>query len=156
MAVGAALLVGCSAQEPSAPATSEEASAGLAEVLSGGLDERSQVPAPLQETTWRVVSVVRGAESEDVEALQSRLGFGVDSVSGKTCNSYGAKVDKAIADRITTDGFVSTQMGCGGPAGEMDRLVQALLGSGVTWQRHDAALTLAGGDVTLVLTLQPV
>ncbi len=74
MAVGASLLVGCSAQEePGAPATSEEASAGLAEVLSGGLDERSQVPAPLQETTWRVVSVVRGAESEDVESCNPVL-----------------------------------------------------------------------------------
>lgn len=153
---GAVCLVACSDGAPSAPsAGSEEADAGLTEVLTGGLDERAQVPAPLQDTDWRVVTVVRGAQTKNVEALQSSLRFGVDSVSGKTCYGYGARVSKVIGDRITTDGVDATQMGCVGPTGEMDGVVQSLLLSGFTWQRQDAALTLAGGGITLLLALHP-
>lgn len=107
--VAAVFLVACSADEPSAPAAgSQGTDAGLTEVLTGGLDERAQVPAPLQDTAWRVVTVVRGAQTKNVEALQSSLRFGLDNVSGKTCNGYGARVSKVIGDRITTDGVDAT------------------------------------------------
>lgn len=155
LAVSVFALVGCSAEGPEAPPTPADTGADLAAILSGGLDERSGVPAPLRGTAWLLVSVERGAEAEDVEALASSLDFGVDGVSGKTCNSYGADVRTATSDRITTDGFFSTLMACGGPAAEIDRLVQALPQSGATWQRQDATLTLARGDVTLAFALRP-
>lgn len=155
LAVGASVLVACSVEGPDAPTAFEDTTTGLAAILSGGLDERSQVPAPLRGTTWRLVSIGRGAESEGLGALDSALTFGIDDVSGKTCNSYGAQVAVATPDRITAGGFISTQMRCEGTAGDMDRLVQEVLHGGAKWQRQDATLTLARGDVTLAFALQP-
>lgn len=154
LAVVTFVLVGCSFEGREPLSTSDDTSAGLSPVLSGGLDEGSQVPEPLRDTAWTLVSVETRGATQDVERLGSRLVFAVDSVSGKTCNSYEADVDTATAEHLTTGGFVSTRMGCGERAGEMDRLVQELLQSGATWQRQDGILTLARGDLTLTFALQ--
>lgn len=84
----------------------------------------------------------------------ARLTFHLDGVSGKTCNSYSASVDSATPDRIITERFFSTQMGCGGPAGRTDGPVQNVLAEGAMWQRQDARLTLARGDVRLLFALR--
>lgn len=153
LAVAAALLAGCSGGE-SPSAASPQRSAGLAKVLSGGMDEASQVPAPLRGTSWRLVSVKRRLEVEKVGALGSSLSFKLDGVGGQTCNSYGAAVETATSSSIRTEGFFSTQMRCDGPAGELDRLVQDLLHAGASWHRQSASMTLTRGDVTLFFELQ--
>lgn len=147
-------LVGCSTEGRDPLTTSEDTSPSLASILSGGMDERSQVPAPLRDTAWLLVSVEGRDAAQDVEGLASRLVFAADRVSGKTCNSYTADVDAATPERITTGGFVSTRIGCGGPAAQIDRLVQELLQSGAGWHRQEGVLTLSRGAVTLTFALQ--
>ena len=119
-----------------------------------GQGEGLTFPSDLQGVTWLLVTVKRASGEENVDDLASSLVFGATEVSGKTCNSYGAQVDTATPDRITTDGFIATQMRCDGPAGDLDSLVQEVLSGGATWQRQDETLTLARGDVTLMFSSQ--
>jgi len=120
-----------------------------------GQGEGLTFPSALQGVTWQLVTVERAPGEENVQDLASSLAFGSTVVSGKACNYFGAKVADATSDRIATDGFDSTAMGCEGPAGDLDRLVQEVLASGATWQRQDETLTLARGDVTLTFAPQP-
>lgn len=114
-----------------------------------GPSEGSTFPLALQGVEWQLVTVERQSREEDVQDLASSLVFDAAVVSGRTCNSFGAEVAVATPDRITTGSFDSTRMGCGGPAGEVDRLIQELLHDGATWKRDQARLTLTHEDVQL-------
>jgi len=111
-------------------------------------------PSALQGVTWELVTVERASGEENLPNRVSSLVFAPTEVSGKTCNSYGARVKVATPALITSDRFLSTQMRCDGPAGDVDRMVQDVLAGGATWQRQDATLTLSGGGVTLTFTRQ--
>lgn len=139
-------LTGCSGVSSSA-VCEPESSDPCNDQGQGSLD--LTFPSALQGVDWQLVAIERGSGEQDVSGLASTLLFKSAVVTGKTCNSFGAEVAAAGPDVISAGSFDSTQMGCSGPPGEMDRLVQQVLGDGVTWKRDQARLTLTREDVTL-------
>lgn len=107
--------------------------------------------APLIATTWIVNTLVTGdtAASLPADAAgRARFTIAADGTASGSlgCNRFNAKatVDGA---RLTFGPLATTRMACQGAAGEVERALTELLGSGpLTWKVQGAALTLTGPD----------
>lgn len=122
-------------------------------MLSGGADEGRPLPAELQGVDWQLVEVTESGTTRDVAEVDGTLHFEGSTVSGRACNSYGARTAKVTADEIRTAGFDSTQMACEDVRGELDELTQRVLRAGAAWSLDDDVLVLRSGD--LALTYRP-
>ncbi|MFJ4775043.1 META domain-containing protein [Streptomyces sp. NPDC088762] len=107
--------------------------------------------APLIVTQWTVDSLISGATVASVPAEaagKARFTVGADgSASGVLgCNRFSAKAT-VEGSTLTFGPVTSTRMACEGPAGEVERALTELFGSGpLTWKIQDRALTLTAPD----------
>ncbi|MEU6865223.1 META domain-containing protein [Streptomyces sp. NPDC046876] len=118
------------------------------------LDLVAQPPthdAPLTATTWTVNGLVSGDTVASVPAgTEGRAVFtlGSDSTASGTlgCNRFSAPAT-VQGSRLTLGPLVTTRMACTGPAGDLERTLTELFGSGpLTWRIRDRTLTLTAAD----------
>lgn len=109
---------------------------------------------PLTEITWGVVSVISGdAVSSVPNGVVATLTFHADgTVQIQTgCNSGGGRVT-ITADTLTFSDLVTTEMACGGAAGEMETAMLRVLTAEVVGYRIEASsLELMAGQFGLGL-----
>ncbi|MBT2478534.1 META domain-containing protein [Streptomyces sp. ISL-94] len=107
--------------------------------------------APLTVTQWTVDSLISGASVSSVPAEAAGKAWFTLAADGAAsgvlgCNRFSAKA--AVEGATLTFGPVtSTRMACEGPAGEVERTLTELFGSGpLTWEIQGQALTLTAAD----------
>ncbi|MGW0754340.1 META domain-containing protein [Streptomyces sp. NPDC002587] len=109
------------------------------------------VDAPLTATEWSVDSLTGGGTASSVPAEAAgaaRFTIAADgSASGSLgCNRFSAKATVA-GPTVTFGPLTTTRMACEGPAGEVERALTELFGSGpLTWKIQDRTLTLTAAD----------
>ncbi|MFJ3879178.1 META domain-containing protein [Streptomyces sp. NPDC090077] len=105
--------------------------------------------APLTATAWTVRSVAGTTAPGDREARFTLTAEG--QASGTLgCNRFSAPVTVA-GTTVSFGPLTSTRMACEGAAGEQERALTALLGSGpLTWKVQGSTLTLTAPDGTAV------
>ncbi|WP_329381803.1 META domain-containing protein [Streptomyces sp. NBC_01351] len=106
--------------------------------------------APLTATHWTVDSTINGdtAASLPAEATgKARFAIDGDTVAGSLgCNRFSAKAT-VDGSTLTFGPLTSTRMACEGPAGEVERALTDLFGSGpLTWKVQERTLTLVAPD----------
>ncbi|MBT2543513.1 META domain-containing protein [Streptomyces sp. ISL-44] len=114
----------------------------------------SQPPAPdapLAATEWTVDSLVDGATVSSVPAEavgKARFTLTTDGTASGSlgCNRFSAKAT-VDGPTVTFGPLTTTRMACEGPAGEVERTLTALFGSGpLTWKIQGQNLTLTAPD----------
>ncbi|WP_405979613.1 META domain-containing protein [Streptomyces sp. NBC_00158] len=101
--------------------------------------------APLTATAWTVRTVAGTTAPGDREARFTLTHEGQASGS-LGCNRFSAPVTVDGAT-VAFGPLTSTRMACEGPAGEVERALTALFGSGpLTWKIQGTALTLTAPD----------
>ncbi len=107
--------------------------------------------APLATTEWSVDSLVDGATVSSVPAEaagKARFTLTPDGAASGSlgCNRFTAKAT-VDGSSVTFGPLTTTRMACEGPAGEVERTLTALLGSGpLTWKIQGQNLTLTAPD----------
>ncbi|MFD9405443.1 META domain-containing protein [Streptomyces sp. NPDC059989] len=107
--------------------------------------------APLTVTQWTVDSLISGATVSSVPAEaagKARFTLAADGTASGVlgCNRFSAKATVG-GDKLTFGPVTSTRMACEGPAGEVERALTGLFGSGpLTWKIQGQALTLTAAD----------
>ncbi|MFG2876315.1 META domain-containing protein [Streptomyces sp. NPDC048337] len=107
--------------------------------------------APLTATEWTVDSLISGATVSSVPAEaagKARFTLAADGTASGVlgCNRFSAKAT-VEGSTLTFGPVTSTRMACEGPAGEVERALTDLFGSGpLTWKIKDRALTLTAPD----------
>lgn len=131
--LAALALAGCQGGSPDAALTPD-----------GPGSQRPAADAPLTVTTWLVGSVA------GVTAPEGRARFTLAPDGGASgnlgCNRFSAPatVDGAT---LTLGPLTSTRMACEGPAGDVERALTSLFGSGpLTWRVRAGILTLTAPD----------
>ncbi|MFF4583064.1 META domain-containing protein [Streptomyces sp. NPDC001389] len=103
--------------------------------------------APLTATEW-TVTALDGVPVPAGAAGRARFSLAPDGTAGGSlgCNRFSAPV--AVEGATVTFGPVtSTRMACEGPAGEVERALTGLFGTGpLTWTVRGRTLTLAAPD----------
>ncbi|MEU9142322.1 META domain-containing protein [Streptomyces sp. NPDC048349] len=114
----------------------------------------SQPPAPdapLAATEWTVDGLVDGATVSSVPAEaagRARFTLAPDGAASGSlgCNRFSAKA-AVDGSTVTFGPLTTTRMACEGAAGEVERTLTALLGSGpLTWKVQGQNLTLTAPD----------
>ncbi|MEU3724792.1 META domain-containing protein [Streptomyces sp. NPDC031705] len=103
--------------------------------------------APLTATAWTVASVAGATAPAGREA---RFTLTPEGQANGTlgCNRFSAPATVA-GPTVTVGPLTSTRMACEGPAGEVERALTALFGSGpLTWKVRGGTLTLTAPDGT--------
>ncbi|MET9884722.1 META domain-containing protein [Streptomyces sp. NPDC006430] len=107
--------------------------------------------APLTVTEWGVTSLVSGGTVSSVPAeVAGRATFtiGADGTASGSlgCNRFSARAT-IEGQKVTFGPLTTTRMACPGPAGELERTLTELFGSGpLTWKVRGDALTLTAAD----------
>ncbi|MFG2983003.1 META domain-containing protein [Streptomyces sp. NPDC048258] len=107
--------------------------------------------APLIVTEWTVDSLVSGATVSSVPAEaagRARFTIAADGAASGSlgCNRFSAKAT-VDGPTVTFGPLTTTRMACEGPAGEVERTLTELFGSGpLTWKIQDRTLTLTAPD----------
>ncbi|MFC9297853.1 META domain-containing protein [Streptomyces sp. NPDC057011] len=107
--------------------------------------------APLTATQWTVESLISGETASSIPAEaagRARFTLAADGTASGVlgCNRFSAKAT-VEGSTLTFGPVTSTRMACEGPAGEVERALTDLFGSGpLTWKIHDRALTLTAAD----------
>lgn len=116
------------------------------------LTAQPQAPdAPLAATEWIVDSLVDGATVSSVPAEaagRARFSLTADGAASGSlgCNRFSAKA-VVEGSSVTFGPLTATRMACEGPAGDVERSLTALLGSGpLTWKIQGQDLTLTAAD----------
>ncbi|MEW2412165.1 META domain-containing protein [Streptomyces sp. NPDC046866] len=118
------------------------------------LDLVAQPPtpdAPLTATAWTVSGLAGGGTVAPVPAgTEGKAVFtlGSDSTASGTlgCNRFSAPVT-VEGPSLTFGPLVTTRMACTGPAGDLERTLTELFGSGpLTWRIQARTLTLSAAD----------
>ncbi|MEU9299193.1 META domain-containing protein [Streptomyces sp. NPDC048269] len=110
-----------------------------------------QADAPLTATLWTVDSLISGATVSSVPAEaagKARFTLAADGTTSGVlgCNRFSAKAT-VEASTLTFGPVTSTRMACEGPAGEVERALTELFGSGpLTWKIQGQVLTLTAPD----------
>lgn len=107
--------------------------------------------APLAATEWTVDGLTDGATVSSLPAEvagKARFTLGADGAASGSlgCNRFGAKAT-VDGPSVTFGPLTTTRIACEGPAGEVERTLTALLGSGpLTWKINGQNLTLTAPD----------
>ncbi|MGR4881805.1 META domain-containing protein [Streptomyces sp. LARHCF249] len=107
--------------------------------------------APLAATEWTVDALVDGATVSSVPAEaagKARFTLTADGAASGSlgCNRFSAKA-AVEGSSVTFGPLTTTRMACEGPAGEVERTLTALFGSGaLTWKTQGQNLTLTAPD----------
>ncbi|MFE9631547.1 META domain-containing protein [Streptomyces sp. NPDC006463] len=107
--------------------------------------------APLTATLWTVDSLISGetVSSVPAEAVgKAHFTLAADGTASGVlgCNRFSAKAT-VEASTLTFGPVTSTRMACEGPAGEIERALTGLFGSGpLSWKIQGQALTLTAPD----------
>ncbi|WP_405921560.1 META domain-containing protein [Streptomyces sp. NBC_00122] len=113
--------------------------------------EPPQANAPLTATLWTVDALVSGETVSSVPAEvagKAHFTLAADGTASGSlgCNRFSAKVT-VEGSTLTFGPVTSTRMACEGPAGEVERALTGLFGSGpLTWKIQGQALTLTAPD----------
>ncbi|GGZ91086.1 META domain-containing protein [Streptomyces subrutilus] len=109
--------------------------------------------APLTTTAWTVTSLTGGGTASSVPAEaagRARFTLAADGAASGSlgCNRFSARA--AIEGSSVVFGpLTSTRMACQGAAGDVERSLTALLGSGpLAWKVQEGTLTLSAPDGT--------
>ncbi|MEV6687445.1 META domain-containing protein [Streptomyces sp. NPDC051130] len=106
--------------------------------------------APLTATAWTVTTLTGGAAASPLPADaagKARFTLAPDGAvsGGLGCNGFTAKATVEGAS-LTFGPLTTTRMACPGPAGEVERALTTLFGSGpLGWNVEGRTLTLTGG-----------
>lgn len=107
--------------------------------------------APLTTTEWTVDSLLSGGTVSSVPpeaAGKARFTLAADGTAGGNlgCNRFSAPA-AVEGSSVTFGPLTTTRMACEGPAGEVERTLTGLFGSGpLTWQVKGTQLTLTAPD----------
>ncbi|MCX5196443.1 META domain-containing protein [Streptomyces sp. NBC_00249] len=135
--LAALALTGCGGGTPTAALTPD----------GPGPSRPPAADAPLTATTWTVATVAGATAPEDRAARFTLTPEG--RASGTLgCNRFSAPAT-VTGPTVTVGPLTTTRMACEGRAGEVERALTSLFGSGpLTWRIQDRTLTLTAPDGT--------
>ncbi|MFD3696599.1 META domain-containing protein [Streptomyces sp. NPDC058646] len=118
------------------------------------MSSKPPVPdAPLTATEWTVDSLLSGGTAASVPAEaagRARFTLAADGTASGAlgCNRFSAPAT-VDGSSVTFGPLTATRMACEGPAGEVERTLTGLFGSGpLTWRVQGRQLTLTAPDGT--------
>ncbi|MGW0365079.1 META domain-containing protein [Streptomyces sp. NPDC002990] len=116
------------------------------------MTSKAPVPdAPLTGTVWTVDSLISGETVSSVPAEaagKARFTLAADSTASGSlgCNRFSAEA-AVEGSSVTFGPLTSTRIACEGPAGEVERALSGLFGSGrLSWKIQGGTLTLTAPD----------
>lgn len=119
--------------------------------------ERNSASSPLEDKPWRLETIVRNGEPEQVtETLRPAIAyFKSGKVGGRAaCNYYGGPYE-VDGKKLAIGALMGTSVGCGGHKGEEEKALRRGMQSAESYTVEGDRLTLAFPDGKLIFQALP-
>jgi len=110
--------------------------------------ETADPDRPLIGTAWTLESIISGQTASSVPiGVTATLSIpNAGTITWQACNRSGGRVESMDTSTFTVGDGDSTLMACPGPAGDVDRAMNAVLKGAVSYETEGPVLRLRNGD----------